>query len=245
VLTWFLYRPLLRTMQQREDEIAACLRDADERERQAEAERQQLAAQSRHAQAEAEALLARAKTEGAQAAEQLRERARQEAAQLLDEARQRAREQERAARQRLEARLRQTVAATSGSLIREAAGPLVHQGLMQKLLTGDLGTEGEQADLLRQALSGANGHVIVQLAYPPTPGLQEQFQQALATTLGQEGNTLSVTFQTEPNLVAGVRMLVGTVAVDLSFKHILEELSLQASADGGARGQGNGMGRTA
>jgi F-type H+-transporting ATPase subunit b len=245
VLTWFLYRPLLRTMQQREEEIAACLRDADARERQAEAERQQLAEQSRHAQAEAEALLARAKTEGAHAAEQLLERTRQEAAQLLDEAKQRAREQERTAQQHLATRLRQTVVATSGSLIREAAGPLVHQGLMQKLLAGDLGTEGQQADLLRQALSGANGNVIIQLAYPPTPGLEEQFQQVLAKTLGREGNTMSVTFQTEPSLLAGGRMLVGTVAVDLSFQHILEELSLRASASGGAQGQGNGMGRSA
>jgi F-type H+-transporting ATPase subunit b len=236
VLTWFFYRPLLRAMQHREDEIASRLRDADEREGKAEAERQHLAEQSRRAQAEAQALLARARTEGSQATEQMLERARQEAARLLDEAKQRAQEQERTARQRLEARLRQTVVVTSGSLIREAAGPLVHQGLMQKLLAGDLGADGQQADLLRQALSGANGKVIVQLAYPPTPGLEEQFQQVLAKTLGREGNKVSVTFQTEPSLLAGGRMLVGTVAVDLSLKHIFDGLSLQESASGGLRG---------
>jgi hypothetical protein len=162
------------------------------------------------------------------------ERARQEVARLLDEAKQRAHEQERTARQRLEARLRQTVVATSGSLIREAAGPLVHQGLMQKFLAGDLGTGGQQADLLRQALLGTYDNVIVQLAYPPTPELEEQLQHALPKTLGQEGNKVSVTFQTEPSLLAGVRVLVGTVAVDLSLKHILEALSLQESANGGA-----------
>jgi F-type H+-transporting ATPase subunit b len=245
VLTWFFYRPLLRAMQRREEEVAARLRDADERERQAEAERQQLAEQSRRAQADVEALLARARTEASQATEQMLQRAHQEVARLLDEAKQRGQEQERTAWQRLAARLRQTVVATSGSLIREAAGPLVHQGLMQKLLAGDLGTEGQQADLLRQALSGANGNVIVQLAYPPTPGLEEQFQQALAKTLGREGNRVCVTLQTEPSLVAGVRILIGTVAVDLSLKHILDALSLQESASGGARGLGNGMGRTA
>jgi F-type H+-transporting ATPase subunit b len=245
VLTWFFYRPLLRAMQQREEEIAARLRDADERERQAEAERQQLAERSRRAQAEAEALLARARTEGSQATEQMLERARHESTRLLDEAMQRAREQEHTARQRLEARLRQTVVATSGSLIREAAGPLVHQGLMQKLLAGDLGTEGPQADLLRQALSGANGNIIVQLAYPPTPALEEQFQQALAKSLGREDNRVSVTFQVESSLLAGGRILVGTVAVDLSLKHILDELILQESTSGGGRGLENGMGRIA
>lgn len=236
VLTWFFYRPLLRAMQRREDEIASRLRDADERGRKAEAERQQLAEQSHRAQAEAQALLARARTEGSQATEQMLERARQEAARLLDEAKQRAQEQERTVRQRLEARLRQTVVATSGSLIREAAGPLVHQGLMQKLLAGDLGTDGQQADLLRQALSGANGNVIVQLAYPPTPSLEEQFQHALAKTLGREGNKVSVIFQTESSLLAGGRILVGTVAVDLSLKHILDGLSLQEHVMGGSRG---------
>jgi hypothetical protein len=161
-------------------------------------------------------LSAQVKTEALQAAEQISERAHQEAARLLDEAKQRAQEQERAARQRLEARLRQTVVATSVSLIREAAGPLVHQGLMQKLLAGDLGTDGQQADLLRQALSAANSHVIVQLAYPSTPGLEEQVQHALAKILGREGNKVSVSVLTEPSLLAGGRILVGTVAVDLN-----------------------------
>jgi F-type H+-transporting ATPase subunit b len=242
-LTWFFYRPLRRVMQHREEEIGSRLHDADERARQAEGERQQLAEQSRRAQAEREALLASARTEALQAAEQVLERARQEAARLLDEAKQRAQEQERAARQRLEARLRRTVVTTSGSLIREAAGPVVHQGLVQKLLTGDLGVEGEQADLLRQALSGANGDVIVQMAYPPSGSLREQLQQTLTRTLGKEGHTVRVTFRTEPTLVAGARILVGTVAVDLSLEHILDELSLQGSLGSGARD--DGMGRSA
>jgi F-type H+-transporting ATPase subunit b len=240
VLTWFFYRPLRRVMQHREEEIASRLRHADEGARKAEGERQQLAEQSQRAQAERQALLARARTEALQGAEQILERARQEAARLLDEAKQRAQEQERTARQRLEARLRRTVVTTSGSLIREAAGPVVHQGLVQQLLTGDLGIEREHADLLRRALSATHGNVIVQIAYPPSASLQDQFQQSLARTLGKEGHTVRVSFQTDPALVAGVRLLVGTVAVDLSLEHILDDLSLQGGPISGARDDGLG-----
>ena len=87
ILTRFLYRPLLRTMQAREAEIAARLHEADERTRQADAERAHLAEQAQQAAAEAEvertALIAAANRER----EQLLHRARDESGQLLDAAR--------------------------------------------------------------------------------------------------------------------------------------------------------------
>lgn len=225
VLTWFFYRPLLRVMKQREDAIASRLRDAAEQARQASEERQRLAEELRRAQAEAETLLAKARAEAAHSREHILERARQEATQLLEEAKGRIQEQERAAQQRLESRLRQAAVAIAGGLIREAAGPLVHQALLQKLLAGKIGEDRSQAELLRQALPNAHHSVTVELASPPSSDLEEHLQRALAKTLGEEAKALNLTFRVEPSLIAGVRIVVGTVAVDLSLRRILEELS--------------------
>jgi hypothetical protein len=187
-----------------------------------------------------EALLAKARVEASQSREQTLERAHAEAARLLEDAKERLQEQERAAQQRLESRLRQAAVAVAGGLIREAAGPIVHQALLQKLLDGKIGEDGAEAELLRQALPNTQHSVTVELAYPPAPDLEERLQRALAKTVGKEAKALNLTFRVEPSLIAGVRILVGTVAVDLSLMRILEELSQEARPRGGNIGDGMG-----
>jgi F-type H+-transporting ATPase subunit b len=240
VLTWFFYRPLLRVMKQREDATASRLRDAAEQARQAREERQRLAEESRRLHTEAEALLAKAGVEAAQSREHVLERTRAEVARLMEEAQQRIQEQERAAQQRLESRVRQAVVTVAGGLIREAAGPAVHQALLQKVLDGKIGEESNQAELLRQALPNNHHSVLVELAYPPAPDLEERLQSALGKALGQEAKAVSLAFRVEPSLLAGARMLVATVAVDLSLRRILEELSQEAGPREGNRGHGVG-----
>src|SRR5574341_2150914 len=149
VLTRFFYRPLLGLMKRQEEEIASRLREAEERTQKADAERERLAEASRQLHVEAEALLVKAKAEASQTREQLLTRARQEADHYLEEAKQRMREQERVTQQRLETDLRRTAVAIAADLMHEAAGPLLHQALMEQLLGEKLHPDGDQGDLLR------------------------------------------------------------------------------------------------
>jgi F-type H+-transporting ATPase subunit b len=229
ILTRFFYRPLQRVMRQREDEVAACVRDAEERAKRADAERERLAAEYQRARAETEALLANARTEAAQTREQLLERARLEATRYLDQAKQRFQEQERAARQRLAVECGRAAVTMAGSLLREAAGPLFHQTLVEKLLAEGLHPDGDQQDLLSHAVARADNTITVEVAYPPSSDQEAQFRAILARTLGIPGTPLPLTFRTEPSLVAGVRILVGTVAVDFSLSRTLDELAQRAT----------------
>jgi F-type H+-transporting ATPase subunit b len=240
VLTWVFYRPLLRVMKQREDAIAARLRDAAEQSRQAAEERRRLADESSRLHVESEALLAKVRVEVSQSREHILERARQEAARSMEEAQQRLQERERAAQERLEGRLRQVAVTIAGSLIRQAAGPIVHQALLQRLIEEHVGGDSHEADLLRQALPNANGRVLVELAYAPSPDLEGRLQSMLGKSLGQEPAAINLDFRVESSLLAGVRVLVGTVAVDLSLKRILEELSQEAAPTGGTGEHGMG-----
>jgi F0F1-type ATP synthase membrane subunit b/b' len=227
-------------MKQREDAIAARLRDAAKQARQAGEERQRLADESRRMYTESEALQAKARVEATQSRELILQHAREEAARLLEEARQRLQEQERAAQQHLERRLRQAAVAVAGGLIRQAAGPLVHQALLQRMLEEHVGEDRAEADLLGQALPRTDGSVTVELAYAPSPDLEERVQSALAKSLGQEATAMHLAFRVEPSLLAGVRLLVGTVAVDLSLRRMLEELSQEVSPRGGNKDHGMG-----
>jgi F-type H+-transporting ATPase subunit b len=233
-LTWFFYRPLLRMMKRREDDILARLRAADERAKQADSERAQLAALSRQAQTDAESLLERARVEAAQARQQMLEAARREAASSLDAARTRMDEQERAARTRLEGEARRTAVAVAGDLIHAAVGPAFHQALVERLLETGLTLDGPQGDVLRRALAQGHGHVTVEMAYEPSPELRARIEEALAKALPAEPGPRALAFRVASSLRAGLRVLVGTVAVDMSLSHILADLERQTGATPGA-----------
>ncbi|HXG20728.1 MAG TPA: F0F1 ATP synthase subunit delta [Methylomirabilota bacterium] len=225
VLTRFFYRPLQQVMKRQEEEIAARLREAEERAQKADAERIQLAEATQRLQAEAEAVLANAKAEAARTREQVLEQARRDADRYVEEAKQRVREMERVARQRLEIDLRRTAVTMAETLIHAAAGPSLHHALIEKLVGEGLRLDGDQGNLLRRAYAHANGRVTIEVAYPPTPGLEERFRQVLAAALGTENTGVDVTLRTEPSLIAGARLLIGTLVIDLSLHRTLTELS--------------------
>jgi F-type H+-transporting ATPase subunit b len=233
-LTWFFYRPLLRMMKRREDNILARLREADERAKQAESERAQLAAFSQQARADAESLLERARVEATQTRERLLEDAGREAARFLDAARARIDEQERTARTRLEAEARRTAVAVAGDLIQAAVGPAFHHALVEQLLESGLKLDGAQGDVLRRSLSQGHANVTVEMAYEPSPALRARIEEALAQALAAEPGPPLVAFRVASSLGAGLRVLVGTVAIDMSLSHILADLERQAAATPGA-----------
>ena len=232
ILTRFLYQPLLRTMQARETEITARLQDADERARLADAERARLAEQAQQASAVAEAqrtqLIAAANRER----EQIVARARDDAAHLLNEAHRRAEEQDELARSELATLARGAAVTIAAQLIGRAAGLQVHQAMLDRLLGGNLELTPRQVEALTRELERVRGHITVELAYPAPPDLEARCRAALAAALPAYTGAIEVTVQVEPSLVAGPRLLVGTVAIDLSLRHTLDELTTSPTVAG-------------
>jgi vacuolar-type H+-ATPase subunit E/Vma4 len=181
-------------------------------------------------QAEAEAVLTNVRVEATRTREQLLDKARQEADRYREDAKQRVREMERSVRQRLETGLRHTAVTMAETLIQKATGPSLHNALLEKLLQEGLPLDGDQGELLRRAYAHVNGSVTVEVASPPTPGLEERFRQVVATALRTDSSAIAVTLRTEPSLVAGARLLIGTIVVDLSLHHTLTELGQAANA---------------
>lgn len=225
VLTRFLYRPLQHVMRQQEEEITSRLREAEERARKADAERAQLADASKRLRTEAEAIMAKTKAEAAQAGEQILARARIDADRTVEEAKQRVQELERATQQRIETAVRQSAVNIAAHLMQAAAGPALHQALLDTFLKEGLRLDGDRQELLNRAYAHANGSVTIEVAFPPSLDVEERLRQIVATALGAASNTLTVVCRTEPSLIAGVRLLIGTVVIDFSLSRTLTELS--------------------
>ena len=229
VLTRFFYRPLQAVMKRQEEEVMARLRDAEERARKADTEREQLAEAARRLRAESEAQITKTKAEAAQAGTQLVARARADADRLLEEAKRHAQELERTAQQHMAAAVRQSAVNIAARLIQTAGSPAMHQALLDKVFKEGLQLDGTRKELLTRAYAHANGSVIVEVAFPPSSDEQEHLRQLLAETLGIEHKQLTVVYRTAPSLIAGLRVLIGTVVVDVSLSRTLTDLSQSPS----------------
>jgi F-type H+-transporting ATPase subunit b len=238
-LSWFLFRPLLRVMRQRQSDIEAHIQEADDKARKADEERQELAEALEQARIQATDLLTQARTKANHAREQMLEQTRHEVAELTQEARNRIQEQERATQQRLQERLSEAAVGLAGNLIREAAGPSLHQSLVEQLIVDEAGLGAEETDLLKQALARNHQEIVVEVAYPAGEDLEGRISQGLCKALGT-ADPLNVDLRVEPSLIAGARIMIGTVAVDLSLSRTLKELVESLPSAGESNGSAMG-----
>jgi len=210
ILTRFLYQPVQTMMRQRQEAITAQLTEAAAREAEAVAERARLAQQVEAARAESEQTLVRLRAEAAAERAQLIDNAREQAARMQEAAERQIREREEAALTQTAVHVRATAAALAGTLIREAAGPQVHQALLDRLIAAGLPDD-----------AAADTELIVELAYPADIALQQRLTGLTAAHL---------IFRVNPDLIAGARLLTThQVVVELSVRRTLEELQLHAN----------------
>ena len=221
ILTRFLYQPVVRTMQQRQAAIGAQLHEADQRVAEADAEREQLAQAIEQASRQADELLASARADAVAERARLIETARNDAARYHEEAQRAMQEQEREALSRLEARIRATAVTIAGSLVRQAAGPAVHQALLDRLTDGATHADG----VVHQLSDHLGGPLVVELAYAPDAELKD----ILRAALGEQ--RVDIEFRVNADLLAGARIIVGQqTVVDLSLEHTLVDLQAESVA---------------
>jgi F-type H+-transporting ATPase subunit b len=221
VLTRFLYQPVQRTMRQRQAAIAARLQEADQRVAEATAERARLAQAIEQTNRQADELLAKSRAEADAERRHLIETARNDAARYREEAQRAMREEEREALLHLEARIRATAVSLAGSLVHQAAGPAVHEALVDRLTDGATHVDG----VVHQLTEHQARPLVVELAYAPDASLQATLRAALGQ---QNGN---IEFRVNAELLAGARIIVGQqTVVDLSLERTLADLEAEPVA---------------
>ena len=225
ILGRFFYRPVLEVMNRRQQAIDARLSDAEERAKKAEEERQALAQQSVEARQQARALMETAQRDAAEERVRLLEAARAEAASLIDEARKAAAAEQRAALQQVSHRVSQSAVNIAAALIRGTAGQAIHIELVRQLLAEQTGLTGNVFATSRGSEPADTDPVLIETAYPLADEWQQLMRDQAAKRLGREPADLRVEVKLDASLVAGVRIVVGAVAVDMSLRHMLDELA--------------------
>jgi F-type H+-transporting ATPase subunit b len=231
VLSWFFYRPVRKAIEEREREINTRVEQARQREREAEEELQNLNAERERAREEADAILNAARVSAAEERTELIERSHLEADRLRQEALERIQSEEQSMETQLAVELRRTAVSVAGDLIRTAAGPLVHEALVDQFLTSVSILNHNQLDLLRKAMDHASEAIVIETAYPLDEERQDRVQRRLSQILDRDPHDLQLRFEVRPTLIAGVRFIAGTTAFDLSLSHTLEMLSRRATVE--------------
>jgi F-type H+-transporting ATPase subunit b len=225
ILAKFFYRPVLDVMRKRQEQIDARIQDAEQRARQADAEREALARQSETATREAAAMLDAARNDAARERQRLLEAAKTEAAGVIDESRKTAAAEEKAAGDRLSARISQAAVKIAGALVRETSGEAVHASLVERLLEDGFGLDTSELRQAKLDFQADAKRLIVESAYALNAAQEKRLREKAAQTLDRDVEEIELDVREKPELIAGVRVLAGALVVDMSLRRLLDELS--------------------
>ncbi len=221
LLKRFLYRPILKAMDEREAKIASRLADAESVKQEAEAERLAHLKERQALMEKRQELLAQAEKEAEVHKQELVRQARQEVAEL------RARWQESLVREKdmvfqdLRRRLLLQIAAASRQALRELAGIDLEERLLEvfleRLKNLDAGARAEFVESAQEV----GGRVTIASGHPVPPETQPRIVQGLKDLAGMD---LNPTFETSPLIISGIEVKAGGCKIAWSLGDFLQNL---------------------
>lgn len=238
LLYYFLYRPIMSVMTRREQEVRERLEDAERAREDAQQEADRLAAERQQLESERQQQLEDAEEEASQQKAKLLEEARAQ----VDSRRQRWFEElEREHESSLNRLQDQVVEQVVGALGR-ALDDLANERLEGRVIEQFLERLQQLDDSEREELGrGARrGEARVRTAFEPSSERRERLEEGVRQLLGDE---VTVDFEHEPELKAGVELAVADHVVSWSIRdylqHLDEALSLELAERRAQRSDGS------
>jgi F-type H+-transporting ATPase subunit b len=223
-LYFVLFRPVMRSMKEREAEKERIARETAQDRQEAERLRAALEDRLASVEEEAAAIIARANEQAEMERTALLQEAEAEAERILTDAHANADRLGRQTIDEFEGELLDTIMSISGQVIGQASPPEIHDGLVQQLSDRiwEMGrTEMSQVETLRRALGDREPTVHVTTARELTTEQQGLLARTF-TALADRHVNLEVTV--EPALAGGLRVRLGDMVVDNSIADRLEAL---------------------
>jgi F-type H+-transporting ATPase subunit b len=228
ILSRVFFKPVVRILDQRSEQVTKGLREAEEREQKAAA-----------AQAQYEQTLAEAQEQVLVMQQQAQEDLMQTKQQVLAEAREQVQTMRENAEQDLEQARREAVTEhrrelgylaieLSGRLMRQAGGAAFREATIQEFLDR---LDGLDPAKYRQALSADDAQTLqvqVVSAQDLADGHRTEFETRTARLLERE---IEVRYRVDPSLIAGATMRFGGVVIDGSLAGQLQTLNERYQAD--------------
>lgn len=227
LLRWFLYGPIVRAMQQREQKIAAEVLQAEQSQQEAEALTQKYEQKLRDLEEQRDAMLKNARHEVEVQRKQLLQNAREEVhRKRLDWLQAFEREREDVLLE-----LRHRAGHMSVETGRRALAELAHESLEERIFatfTSRLHElDGERRKEIKSILGKGNDEVSIRSAFEITDSWKERL---IATVTDEFEYRGGVNFELSPNLICGLELDVGGYAFGWNVNEFLENLETELEA---------------
>jgi F-type H+-transporting ATPase subunit b len=227
LLRMFLYKPVIRAMEEREAKIAARLKEAEDRQKEAEQEVED----TRQARAELEATrdeyLAKAKEEVEARRKEMLEAVRREADELQTRWQETLEREKTAFLQQLRRRAGEQVFTVARRALADLADADLEQHIIQNFLKR-LETLGDsEREALSEALPGSNGRVQALSAFEIPGDMQKKIRKAIHDQIDGKAE---VEFEVSSDLIGGIELKLHGHEVKWSVMSYLETLEEQLLA---------------
>lgn len=222
ILVWllkrFLYQPVLRAMDRREQRIKDRLNEANSREQQAQQQRVQYQNKEQQLEQQREELLTKARKE-----------AEQEKHQLLEAARDEINEKQSLWQQQVEQEkddflksLRDQAGGAIQSIARRALTDLADTALEQQIVDSFMQRLKALDDDTRSTLSNTNDGIQITTSFALKSEVRSRLTRLIHDTIT---NDVDVQYQESPDLVCGIELFSGGQTLSWNIASYLDELS--------------------
>lgn len=221
LLQRFLYGPIVKAMEQREQRIAARMSEANERRAAAERAEQEHSRQRRELEAQREQLLVEARHEAAARRHELIQAAREEVEALKRSWHASLRHGREAFLRELRLRAGEQVADAARRVLHDLADVELEQRIVAVFVKRLRRLAADEREPLRRALAEAQGRPEIASAFELAAAQREQLRAALRP---YSDDLTDMRFTQNPALVCGITLTVGGHEITWSIQSYLETL---------------------
>ena len=225
ILVWlmkrFLYKPILRAIDEREKLIARELADADAKKAEARKERDKFQHKNEEFDQQHAALLSKATDEAQAERQRLLDEARKAADSLSAKRIETLRNDARRLSQAISRRTQQEVFAMARKTLTDLAGTSLEERMVDIFVRRLRELNEEEKELLASALKVSPSTVIVRTTFDLPPAQRATSEGAIKETLGTE---IQVQFETAPDLISGIELITNGQKVAWSIADYLAAL---------------------
>jgi F-type H+-transporting ATPase subunit b len=226
VLVWllkrFLYRPILDTMNAREQKIATQLRDAEAQKAEAAAERQGLRAARAEFEAQKDALLRHAQAEAEATGQQLNEAARQEVEARRTKWYETLRDEQTRLSAEFSRRVQDEVFAIARRTLQDLAGEQLEEQIASTFATRLRALDGDEKKQIASLLRTSRCPLQIRSAFDLPAPTRVEIENAIKKDLACD---VPVEFQQAADLVAGIELVMDGHRISWSIRGYLSSLA--------------------
>lgn len=237
ILVWllkrFLYRPVLKALDEREKHIAAELADADAKEAEAQKEREEFSRKNQELEQQRTALLNKAREEANSERTRLLEAARQAAAEQNSQLQESLRNDRRTLKETIRRRTQEEVFAISRKALADLADSSLEERIAGKFVQKTQNLSQEEKEKLTSVFDSSSNSspvssktALARSAFELSDAQRKVIEEAVKEVLGKDPQ---IKFETAPELVSGIELTLNGQKLAWSIADYLT--SLEKSID--------------